>query len=67
VSATLNRLLRSLENAGCQPWPADDRTWFAPCPTCRLEGRDSLVEIRVSDDGIIVCCVEAHEARKVAA
>lgn len=56
------RLLRSFEDAGCTPWSAGDGMWFAPCPTCRLAGRESLVEIRASDIGVIVCCVSAHEA-----
>ena len=55
------RLLTALEAAGCTPWPAGDRAWFAPCPTCRLEGRESIVEIRASDVGVIVACVTAHE------
>lgn len=59
----LGRLLRALESAGCDPWPVGDGQWLAPCPTCRAEGRDSLVEIRAGETGIVVCCIEAHEPR----
>jgi len=58
---SVQRLLAALEAAGCTPWPAGDRAWFAPCPTCRLEGRESIVEIRASNVGVIVACVNAHE------
>jgi hypothetical protein len=57
-------LLASLEDAGCQPRAAGPGVWFALCPTCRLAGHLSLVEIR--EPGI-VCCVNAHEAPKEAA
>lgn len=62
MTLALNRLLRSLAEMGCNPWPVGDGQWFATCPTCREEGRHSLVEIRASEIGIAVACVRAHEA-----
>lgn len=62
MSFALNRLLRSLVEMGCAPWPAGDGHWFAECPTCREQGHLSLVEIRASETGIVVACVNAHEA-----
>lgn len=54
----LERLLASLEEAGCQPRPAGPGRWVALCPTCKLRGWDSVVEIRESG---VVACVSAHE------
>jgi hypothetical protein len=58
ASAHVQRFLASLEDAGCNPRLVGPGEWVALCPTCKLAGHDSLVEIR--EPGI-VCCVSAHE------
>lgn len=55
-------LIRSLEEAGCQPRPAGPGQWFALCPTCRA----AVVEIREVDGSAIVACTGAHEGAAAA-
>lgn len=57
----LDRLLRSLTQAGCHPRPAGPGIWFARCPSCMQHGWHSLIEIRETDHGVVVCCGNAHE------
>jgi hypothetical protein len=59
------RLIRRLEAAGCQPRQVSDGVWFALCPTCLAENRRSTIEIRRTDHGLIMACVDAHEPRLV--
>ena len=61
MNVALNQLLVGLVEMGCEPWSVGDGQWFARCPTCRAAGHLSLVEIRASETGIVVCCVRAHE------
>jgi hypothetical protein len=64
----VEQLLEERNLASCPPWHVGDRTWLAACPTCRAAGRDSLVEIRETDDGeAICCCINGHEAPRQAA
>lgn len=68
LPVSLARLLAALEAAGCEPRPAGDGVWFAGCPTCLARGWRSVIEIRGTDAGIVVCCIAAHEPpREIAA
>jgi hypothetical protein len=55
----LRLLLSRLEAAGCEPRKIGPGQWIAICPTRKLNGWHSLIEIR--EPGI-VCCTNAHEA-----
>jgi len=50
-------LLEALRISGCNPREAGAGAWIAECPTCKLAGRRSFIEIR--EPGVI-CCVTAH-------
>ena len=60
-SLALQRLLRSLADAGCAPRETGPGQWIAACPSCLRQGWASAIEIRQTDTGIVVCCVNAHE------
>jgi hypothetical protein len=61
LPTSLRRLLDALEATGCAPRQVGDGTWLAMCPSCLRQGWSSLVEIRATDTGVVVCCVAAHE------
>lgn len=65
ASATVSRLLRSLEAKGCAPRRVAELQWFAWCPVCKAAGREALIEIRQADDGMpVVACVQGHEDKR---
>ena len=68
MSAQIDRLLASLQDADCAPRQAGPGVWIALCPTCQMAGRRSVIEIREATDGRpVVCCVDAHEPPRKAA
>jgi hypothetical protein len=63
--SSVPHLIRRLEAAGCQPRQVGDGVWFALCPACLSEDRRSTIEIRRTDQGLIMACADAHEPRLV--
>jgi hypothetical protein len=51
IAIDVAAFLAALEAAGCQPRQIGPGVWLAICPACRLEGRFSLMEVRLLPHG----------------